>query len=76
MQKFEVVTANLFSELLIAALPQMRRLVRSKGNLVLSGILRAQQEEVQCALDRSGFSAVETRRRGKWVTMLVRSHSE
>ncbi len=76
MQKFEVVTANLFSELLIAALPQMRRLVRSKGNLVLSGILRAQQEEVQCALDRSGFSAVETRRRGKWVAMLVRSHSE
>ena len=44
--KFDVITANLFSEILIKALPGWsRRLVRG-GYLILSGILRSQERTV------------------------------
>ena len=63
----EVVAANLFSELLIEILP---RLTAARW-LILSGILRQQESEIRCGLERHAFTAVETRRRGKWVALLA-----
>ena len=69
--KVDVITANLFSELLIRALPGWsQRLVRG-GFLILSGILRAQEREVLAALRRNGFVLQEARRRGKWVALFA-----
>lgn len=62
-----VITANLFSELLIEVLPRLRDV----SWLVLSGIMRNQEREVVQALKRSGMNAVKIRRRGKWIAMLV-----
>ena len=67
--RFEVVTANLFSELLIAALPVFRRALRPQGLLIASGILREQTDAVLNALDRAGFELGKKRRRGKWVAL-------
>ena len=70
-KKFDVITGNLFSEILIRALPRWsRRLVRG-GFLILSGILRTQEEAVVSALRRNGFAIQEIRRRGKWVALLA-----
>jgi ribosomal protein L11 methyltransferase len=67
--RFEVVTANLFSELLIASLPVFRRALRPQGLLIASGILREQTDAVLNALDRAGFELGKKRRRGKWVAL-------
>ena len=67
--RFEVVTANLFSELLMAALPVFRRTVRSGGTLIASGILREQAAEVIRALGRAGFYLEKQRRCGKWIAL-------
>jgi len=69
---YEVITANLFSELLISALPLFRRALRRDGALILSGILRAQGPEVLHALRRSGFALETQRRRGKWIALRAR----
>lgn len=69
--KFDIITANLFSELLIAGLPIWSRQLASGGCLILSGILRSQERAVVAALRRNGFSAAETRRRGKWIALLA-----
>jgi ribosomal protein L11 methyltransferase len=72
----EVVTANLFSELLIAALPTFQRALRKNGKLIVSGILREQAAGVIAALSQSGFCLEKKRRRGKWVALLcVRPHN-
>lgn len=63
----DVVTANLFSELLIETLPK----IRPAGWLILSGILRAQERDVRRALTRDMTRIVEVRRRGKWVAILA-----
>ena len=59
-----VVTANLFSNLLVALMPLMARALAPDGFLITSGILRTQAEEVQAAAASARFSR---RRRGKWV---------
>jgi len=70
--RYDLITANLFSELLIAALPIFRRALLTKGKLIVSGILREQSAAVQRALRRSAFHLEEKRRRGKWVALLAR----
>ena len=71
-RQFEVVTANLFSELLIAALPNFRRALHTDGQLIASGILRGQLDEVSCGLAVQSFDLLRTRRRGKWVALHAR----
>ena len=69
--RYDLITANLFSELLIAALPVLRRALHVKGGLIVSGILRHQAAGVVRALGRAGFRLGEKRRRGKWVALLL-----
>lgn len=70
-KKFDVITANLFSEILIAVLPNWSRHLAPHGFLILSGILRAQENAVVFALRRNGFALQEVRRRGKWIALLA-----
>ncbi len=69
--RYDLITANLFSELLIAALPTFRRALRAKHPMIISGILLGQADSVVEALDRSGFELETKRRRGKWIALLA-----
>ncbi|MDP9098841.1 MAG: 50S ribosomal protein L11 methyltransferase [Verrucomicrobiota bacterium] len=69
--RFDIITANLYSEILIAALPVWMRSVADDGRLILSGILRSQERAVITALGGNGFAVHESRRRGKWIALLV-----
>ena len=42
-EEVDVVTANLFSELLIEVLPRIGKFLAEDGRLIVSGILRAQE---------------------------------
>ena len=70
-KKFNVITANLFSEILITALPGWSRRLARRGFVILSGFLRTQERPVVSALRRKGFAIQEIRRRGKWVAVLA-----
>ena len=69
--KFEVIAANLFSEILIAALPRWSRHLTNDGCLILSGILRSQERKIVAALGRNHFTSSEIKRRGKWISLLA-----
>jgi len=66
-----VVTANLFSELLLEILPKIRRAMRPGGHVILSGILRKQEAGVVGALPAAGLSLLKLTRRGKWIALLA-----
>ncbi|HEY2799664.1 MAG TPA: 50S ribosomal protein L11 methyltransferase [Chthoniobacterales bacterium] len=70
-RRFDFLTANLFSELLIAAAPKLRRALRAHGQLLVSGILREQAGSVARALRRADFTIERQRRRGKWIALLA-----
>lgn len=71
--RFDIITANLYSEILIAALEGWSRFLASGGCLILSGILRAQEDSVVAALRRNKFAVEASKRRGKWVALLASS---
>jgi ribosomal protein L11 methyltransferase len=63
----DIITANLFSELLIEILPKLK----CAQWLILSGVLREQEPRLVLALQQNGIVVTETRRRGKWVALLA-----
>ena len=71
-RKIDIVTANLFGELLIEVLPKLKR----SRWLILSGVLRGQEKELVRALRRNKIDIVQVRRRGKWVAILGRDGSQ
>jgi ribosomal protein L11 methyltransferase len=65
----DVITANLYSDLLIEILPKI-----SGGSwLILSGTLRSQQGELFRALRWNHLDIISMRRRGKWMAFLARN---
>ena len=70
--RFDIITANLYSELLTTTLPRFRSCLREGGRLILSGVLRVQEPTLRRALRANGFRVLEARRRGKWIALLCR----
>jgi ribosomal protein L11 methyltransferase len=66
-QKTDVITANLYSDLLIEILPKLN----ASGYLIFSGILRSQQDELVRALQRNHLDIINMKRRGKWIGILA-----
>jgi ribosomal protein L11 methyltransferase len=66
VQETDLITANLYSDLLIEILPKL-----GSEWLILSGILRNQQNELIRALRRNRYETIRTKRRGKWVAILA-----
>lgn len=66
-RQIDIVTANLFSELLIKILPKLK----AARWMILSGILQNQEGDVTRPLGRHKIDIVQVRRRGKWVAILT-----
>jgi ribosomal protein L11 methyltransferase len=72
-QRHPLVLANVFSEILRLAAPQITAAVRPGGCLILSGILRTQEEEILATFLARRLILEKTARRGKWVTLKLRA---
>ncbi|MBS0657985.1 MAG: 50S ribosomal protein L11 methyltransferase [Verrucomicrobia bacterium] len=69
---WEVVAANLFSNLLVTQLPKIARAVVPDGDVILSGLLETQLAEVLQAARRAGLREEGVRRRGHWRALWLR----
>jgi ribosomal protein L11 methyltransferase len=68
--KLDVITANLFSELLVSALPFWKTRLQKNGLMILSGVLREQESALLRALRANRFEIARVSRRGKWIALL------
>ena len=69
--EFEIVSANLFSELLIQILPRIARSLKRTGFAILSGILRNQEADIAHVLQGARLRTQIVRRHGKWIAILA-----
>lgn len=69
--KFDVVLANLFSDVLIGNMAKIEASVARGGIVILSGILRQQLPEVASAARGAGLEPVEIVNLGRWSTIHV-----
>jgi ribosomal protein L11 methyltransferase len=73
---WDVVAANLFSGVLIEAAQTIAMAVAPTGELLLSGVLREQEEEVLAAFDRQRMRVRKVGRKGKWISARLTRRSE
>ncbi|MBW0001201.1 MAG: 50S ribosomal protein L11 methyltransferase [Verrucomicrobia bacterium] len=71
-EPYDVVAANVYSEVLVQAARKVWAAVKPGGILIVSGILRAQIGDVQAAFGRLGATSRSARLRGKWGTLEFR----
>ncbi len=69
---FQIVTANIYAEILRSAAPGIARAVVPGGCLVVSGILRDLELGTAQAFTGHRFTIEKSSRRGKWVTLQLR----
>ena len=71
-RQWEVVTANLYSTILVQIAPKLASSLASGGSLIVSGVMRNQETEVLKALAREGLKPVKITRQGKWIAALLK----
>ena len=71
-RQWDLVAANLFSEVLIQSSATIAKATRPGGRLIFSGVLREQEEETLKAFRKAGFKVESVVRKGKWVAALAR----
>ena len=72
---FDLVTANILSEVIVALAEDVRRVVVPGGLLVCSGIIEPKQAMVEEKLTACGFEIVERKTTDLWVCLVARRTS-
>lgn len=67
-RQYEVVTANLFADVLQASFLKIRKTLNPGSTLILSGILREQWEPTEAAARAAGLELSDVKKKGKWVS--------
>ncbi|MCB0352805.1 MAG: 50S ribosomal protein L11 methyltransferase [Bdellovibrionales bacterium] len=73
--EFDIIFANLYSELLKTLSSELERCLRPSGTLLLSGILQDQREEVEENFVAKNFLVVERKDREGWCALSLRKES-
>jgi ribosomal protein L11 methyltransferase len=69
-RQWDVVAANLYSDLLDKVAPKIVSAIKPGGTLVLSGMMAKQSEGTLAAFKKLGVRFARVVKRGKWVTAL------
>ncbi len=69
-RQWDLVIANLFSDLLVKVSARIAAAVKPGGRLILSGMLAPQAGETLAAFEARGLHFERVVKRGKWVTAL------
>jgi len=75
-ESFDIVAANLYSDLFCSAAPNLWSAMKPTGRIIISGIMRDQTEPVVKVIGQMNGQIESTRVRGKWVTLLVRKYAK
>ena len=65
--RWEVIAANLYNELLISLMSKLKR----SNWLILSGVLRRQEDKLLRVLQKNNMEIANVKRRGKWIAVLA-----
>lgn len=69
--KFEIVCANIVSDIIIALSKQLTDFLLPEGKCIVSGIIDIRANEVKNALEDAGLQIVDKKEEGGWVAYLA-----
>ncbi|AET70399.1 ribosomal protein L11 methyltransferase [Desulfosporosinus orientis DSM 765] len=68
----DVVIANIIADVILALLPDLKRLLRQNGEFLASGIIEKRADEVETALKEFGFEIIERVEDSGWILLRAR----
>ena len=68
-QKFDLVTANILSEVIILLLADIKKVMQKKGIFICSGIIDKNRDKVLSKLDKTGFDIRQVETKEGWVAI-------
>jgi len=68
-EQFDIILANINRHILLQYMPQMRKLLKAGGGLLLSGIMRADEAIITDSALASGLTKKATRQEGDWIAL-------
>lgn len=66
-QKYDIVLANIVADVIIAALPIVKRALKPDGIFITSGIIEDRIVDVKAALDKNGFTILSEHQSADWA---------
>lgn len=69
--KYDIVLANIVADVIISALPLVRRCIADDGAFITSGIIEDRVRDVKAALSENGFEVLKINQRKDWVSMVA-----
>jgi ribosomal protein L11 methyltransferase len=70
-KSFHRILANVNSEVLLPLLSELKRVLKSKGHLILSGFLAEEEGTLRKALSESGLRLCRLECRGDWISAVA-----
>jgi ribosomal protein L11 methyltransferase len=64
---YHLIVANMLTKVILPMIPHFPRFLKRGGEVILSGIMVSEAEQVEEGLTAHGFRLIETRRREDWV---------
>lgn len=71
-EKYDIITANILADVLIALAPQAVKHLKKGGVFITSGILDIKETDVAEALTAAGLEIIEVAHQGEWVSITAR----
>lgn len=71
-QEFEIVTANIVADVIIAIVKKARSFLKENGTFICSGIIDGRETEVKASLENAGFVIAEHKRKDGWNAFVCR----
>ncbi|MBR6163907.1 50S ribosomal protein L11 methyltransferase [bacterium] len=70
--KYDFVLANILHNVLAQIMPDLKRITKENGFIVLSGILKGKEGVVFEAIERNSLKVLETMTLGDWLAIVVK----
>lgn len=70
MEQYDIAVANILADVIIPLSKEIGQHIKSDGYFITSGIINTKKEEVKEALERNGFSIIETKEMKDWVSFI------
>jgi ribosomal protein L11 methyltransferase len=74
-RRFDLVVANLATNIIEENFTLLERCVKSSGRLILSGILGVQAKRIRAKLNGSSFNLEQMKRNGEWICFILQKKS-
>ena len=68
-EKYDLILANIVADVIMAALPLVKKAIKSDGTFITSGIISDRAEEVIQAIKENGFEIISEKRSADWVEL-------